>query len=132
MPNSQLWSDQFVPLTDLDNAAMASDTAAVIADKETMFYAKRLGSTIFTGRPNGLAQKVRIESLGDPASVIGTIATADRQYVLIHGYRGHPTIPDTDLMRGDTDLIDGYRYSIIDYKVNTRSSLQCIAEVQRL
>jgi hypothetical protein len=121
------WQGNSFPLPSwLAGADQAVDTAQVIADKTTSIVVRRNGADL-------AAQIVRIEELGGPGETRGQNATVANAGVLIVGYRGHPTIADTDLKRGDRFYLtaDSTMYTVTQILVDTRESLQVIGEVSQ-
>lgn len=125
---SGAWVDDEEPISE------AYDTSRVIADKSTTIRIVRKGSATFTGEPFGTAQVVRLESISSPADIAGENAVAADQAILVFGYRGHPTITDTDLKRGDWFLLESLqvKVTITDVLLDTRTSLQAIGKASPL
>lgn len=118
------WQGDSFPLSGwLAGADQAVDTANMIADKRTSIVVRRDGVDL-------AAQTVRIEALGGPGETSGANATVANAAVLIVGYRGHPTIADTTLRRGDRFYLaaEDALYTITMILVDTRESLQAIGE----
>lgn len=60
-------------------------------------------------------QKVRLEvvqSIRDSGENRDAMVAISKQYVVIMGYKQHPTIPDTDLQRGDQFFFQNRMYEI--------------------
>lgn len=49
------------------------------------------------------------KELKDPMAIIS------RQYVVLLGYKGHPTIPDTDLQRADQFFYQGLMWEVVEF-----------------
>ncbi len=121
------WQGNSFPLSSwLADADQAVDTAQVITDKALSIVVKRNGGDL-------AAQTVRIEGLGGPSETRGPNVTVANAAVLIVGYRGHPTITDTDLKRGDRFYLasEDALYTVTQILVDTRVSLQASAEVSQ-
>lgn len=105
------------------------DTARIIADKPTT-----LSSAIITSIDGRVVsdQTVRIEALSDfaarqmtPASDVAALK------VMVLGYKGHPSIDDTDLKRGDRFLSEGTLFEIILIQPGHTDRLIAIAEARK-
>lgn len=117
----------------LENLDMAQDIEIMVNDKPSWIRLFRVDSMVLTGEPSGLQQLFRIESMSDPADdTSGAMGPVSTQGLLLTGFRGHPTIPDSDCKRGDTFVLNGLKYAITDIIADTRSSLQAIGKTRRL
>jgi len=124
MPSVDAWTGNSFPLSDwLDDVDRGVDTARLIADKPTSI-------TVVRGGVEQAAQSVRIEGLGRPREVQtegGQTAIAD---TLIIGYKGHPTLTDTDLQTGDRFAVGGVSYEIVAVLAGLSDCLQAYAKVR--
>lgn len=124
MADIDAWAGNSFPLSDWsDDADKGVDTARLIADKSTSITVIRDGSALS-------AQTVRLEDAGRPyyyQSESGQTAQAD---ALVIGYKGHPTITDTDLQTGDRFPADGISYEIVGLLPGPVDSLQAYAKVR--
>lgn len=75
------------------------------------------------------AQTVRIEysDTRGGSEVTGAGGKSSQQYLIIFGIRDHPTLPDTDIKRGDQLTIEGLQLRIIE-TVLTLGEIQAKAE----
>jgi hypothetical protein len=104
------------------NDDRANDTARTISDKP---------STITPVR-NKVAQSatvVRIDTMRDPMERTGPLATVSETRVLVLGYKGHATIADTDLQRGDRFKHQGQTYTVTQILPSSPYRLIAVAEV---
>jgi len=101
---------------------MAVDTAILIADKSQSITVTRGGSTLS-------AQTVRVDSLSGSQQITTSAGQVHQADALILGYRGHPTITDTDLKPGDRFALNGVKYEVIALVPNALDSLQAYAKV---
>lgn len=116
-------TDSF-PLSDfIDDADPGVDTARVIGDKSTSITVVRGGSEL-------AAQTVRLEPLPRPVDVQRDDNTTAKATVLVIGYKGHPTITDTDLQTGDRFAVDGQSLEIIMVQPGLNNTLQAYAKVR--
>lgn len=124
MPSIDAWMGDSFPLSGwLDDVDQGVDTARLIADKSTSI-------TVIRGGVAQTAQTVRIETLRTERTVQtagGNTAVIDTAVI---GYKGHPTITDTDLQRGDRFAVSGQMYEIVTVIPGTVDSLQAYATVK--
>jgi len=123
MPSADAWTGSSMPLSDYIDVDRGVDTARLVADKSISITVVRAGAA-------QSAQSVRIEALGSPREIEtdgGNTAQAD---ALVIGYKGHPTIADTDLQRGDRFAVGGVSYEIVALLVGLDDSLQAYATVR--
>lgn len=125
MPDINAWSGNSFPLSAWsDDVDPGVDTARLIADKSTAITVRRGSSTLS-------AQTVRIEDLGGRGRQVqteaGVMAQAD---TLVLGYRGHPTLADTDLQRGDRFLAGSVSYEVILVVAGQANQFQAYARVR--
>lgn len=124
MPSIDAWMGDAFPLsTWLDDADKSVDAARLIADKSTSITVIRAGSALS-------AQTVRLEALRSESTVQtegGDTAVVD---AVVIGYKGHSTITDTDLQRGDRFAVDGQTYDVMTIVPGTVDSLQAYVKVR--
>lgn len=124
MTDIDAWMGNSFPLSSwLDDTDQGVDQARLIADKSTSI-------TVIRGGVAQTAQTVRIEALRSERTVQtagGNTAVID---TVIIGYKGHPTITDTDLQHGDRFAVDGQMYEIVTVTPGTVNSLQAFATVK--
>jgi len=125
MPSINGWAGNAFPLGSwTDDIDPGVDAARLIAAKTTSITVIRDGAALS-------AQLVRIEELGSRArevqSPAGVTAIAN---VFILGYKGHPTITDTDLQTGDRFALAGAMYEILMVVPGLSDSLQAYAMVR--
>jgi hypothetical protein len=114
------WIGAASPLsTWLDDHDMAVDTAILIADKSTSITTDRVAS----------AQTVRIDSLSGSRQIVTSAGQVSKADAIVLGYKGHPTITDTDLKYNDRFYVGGVQYRVIALVPNLTDSLQAYCEV---
>lgn len=59
------------------------------------------------------AKTIRLETLGGDKQMMGTGGVVHQIAAMALGYKGHPTIADTDLRSGDRFTVDGVHYEVI-------------------
>lgn len=106
----------------LDDHDQAVDTAALIADKPTSI-------TVVRGATTLSAQTVRIDSLSGSRQITTSAGQVHQADGLILGYKGHPTIANTDIKPGDRFALGGVKYEVIALVPNLLDSLQAYAKV---
>jgi hypothetical protein len=108
--------------TTIDDNDKAYDTARRIAEQPTTITRKRLGvaNADLVVRIEALTPRTDISS---PAGNLG-----QKQDMLILGYRGHPTISNTVLYRGDRFFHAGQMYVVVDVWDNIPGRLLAVAE----
>ena len=102
----------------------AFDTAQIIADKSVSITVRR-GSATTLG-----AQTVRLESLSSQREIMGDGGTTYLADAMALGYRGHPTIADTDLKPGDRFAVSGVSYQVIYVTPAQANTLQAFLQVR--
>ncbi len=122
--------DRFLTLTKLNRGYLRDGVAA-----DTNVVTEQYGATITIIR-NGTAlspQKVRIDVLTNTSleglSTDREVFT-DRMRVIITGVVNHPSLPDTDIQRGDLFEYDNIVYEVIHIYPQTRGMKQAMAEVR--
>jgi hypothetical protein len=108
--------------TTIDDNDKAYDTARRIAEQPTSIVVRRAGV-------NQTAQTVRLEPLSprtDVSSPAGNLG--QKQDMLVLGYRGHPTLSNTVLYRGDRFFHAGQMFEIKDVVNDVPGRLLAVAE----
>lgn len=116
MNRADVWAGQVSPNPQRGNTeARSYDTARTIAERPT---------TIIVSRDRGdgnfvelAPQTVRLEIVQNIRSGVelrDALVAISKQYVVILGYKDHPTIPDTDLLRADTFVYQNRIWEIIE------------------
>jgi hypothetical protein len=88
-------------------------------------------STITVRRETGAmvaAQTVRVEYGAFGSEVDSATGKASDRGLIVFGIKGHPTLPDTDIERGDKFMLDGVQFRVVDL-VLTLGSIQAYARV---
>jgi hypothetical protein len=127
VPDINAWLGNTMPLAEwLDDWDRAVDTARIISDKPTTITVQPVdGRTV-------AAQTVRIEALTELAvrqAASGTETGSLR--VMVLGYKGHPTLADADLVRGDRFSVDGTLFEVILIQPGHSDRLIAIAEARK-
>ncbi len=98
------------------------DTSRSIAEKSMSIVVYRQGVALS-------AQTVRLELLGSQSqSEIAPTVISGNVAMLIVGYRGHPTIADTNIRRGDWFWYDNQRYDVTQVLPETPQRFLALAE----
>ena len=109
----------------LDNQGIAIDGALLIAEKQTsvVFYRKSVPLS---------AQTVRLDMASASGSpVVGPTGMPERTPMVILGYRGHPTIANTDCKIGDRFEVDHIDYVVDQIMIETPYTFLATATAQR-
>ena len=122
MSSLSAWLGSTPPLADwLGDVDRAYDTARVIAAKPTSITVRRAGATLD-------AQTVRLEVSSMPTQSNGPNVTSTNLQTVVVGYKGHPTIADTDIQRGDRFYTGGQMYEVVQVLADVPDRLLAIAE----
>lgn len=79
-----------------------------IAEKPTSIVIQRDGAADLA------AQTVRIEPMSYSSETLGQNATVSKATLVITGYKGHPSVPDTNIRRGDRFVAHNVLYDVIE------------------
>lgn len=125
-PNIDAWTTNTFPL-----GAWSNDTDPGVANAQ-LLTDKTTTITVRRGDTTKSAQNVRIEELRardrDVVSEAGLTAKVD---ALVIGYKGHPTISDTDLQRGDRFSVEGGdQYDVVAIMPGLVNSMQAYVKVR--
>lgn len=124
MSRIDAWSGAAFPLGAwLDDHDLAYDTALIIADKIQSITVNRNGVELG-------AQNVRLEPVGGDARIMTEAGQVRKINMIIVGYKGHPTITNTDLKPGDRFAVSGLLYEVIAVMPALTDSLQAYAEAK--
>lgn len=107
----------------VDDHDLGVDTAILISDKPTSITVVRAGSSL-------AAQTVRIETLGGDRKVQTAGGVVHQIDALVLGYKGHPTITNTDLQPGDRFKLEGRMFEVIALMPGLVDSLQALCSVK--
>ncbi len=110
-------------LTAWIGSTQATDTADSIADKPTSITVTRGASTLS-------AQTVRLETLSSQKQVQGAGGQTYLIDALALGYKGHPSIADTNLQAFDRFKVDGVSYVVIIIMPAHQYCVQAYLEVR--
>jgi hypothetical protein len=121
MNRGAAWASQRVPFQAPDPVDRAVDTANTIADRPTLIVIQRDGAN--NTKTDLAPQTVRLDinqnvRAANELKDTQIMLELTEQYLIVMGYKDHPTIPNTDIRRGDrfyhqrriyeiTELLDG-------------------------
>lgn len=123
MPDMDAWMGDAFPLAGWTGADSSRDVARMIADRPTSIIVDRAGEAL-------AVQTVRIEAPGQPRQAAGPAGVTVVAEALVIGYKGHPTIADTDLQVGDRFTVGGVAYEIVALVPGLTAGLQAYARVR--
>ena len=86
--------------------------------------------TITRGSGTVAAQTVRLETLSGDRQIQGTGGVVHQIDAMALGYKGHPTIADTDLRPGDLFTVSGVYYEVIAVMPAHTDNLQAYLKVR--
>ena len=92
------------------SAFIADDLSTAIGD---LIALKPTSITIKRGSSTLSAQTVRLETLASQRAVVGEGGVTHQIDGLLLGYRGHPTITNTDVKAGDRFVADSMSFEVI-------------------
>ena len=121
MPDFDRWlgtSSRFAPQT----SARASAAWRRIQDKPSAVTLKR-GTTLQT------AQTMRVEIANSASEQRGVNATPGQYTAVLFGVRGHASVADTDIQRGDQVVLSGRLYEVVSV-IETIGEVQAVCEVR--
>jgi hypothetical protein len=128
VPDVDAWLGDTQPLANWrGQEERAHDTARIIADKPSVITVIRAGVAQD-------AQTVRVDlsrSSGNRYEMRNDTGSVGSMTTQIIGYKGHPTITDTDLQRGDQFYLGGVLYRVTMVYPDLDDRLLAFAEVVR-
>lgn len=86
--------------------------------------------TITRGNGTIAAKTVRLETLSGDRQIQGEGGVVHQISAMALGYRGHPTIADTDLRPGDLFTVSGVHYEVIAVMPAHTDCQQCYLKVR--
>lgn len=124
MSRADKWAGSTEPLHDYNIEQRAYDTARTIAAQPFLIVINRSGTLL-------PAQQVRLDPFRHPYPGGGEIDVTAESTINIVGYKDHPTIPDTDINRGDTFRIGRRNYIVTDFLPAVPGRVIAIGKVQQ-
>lgn len=97
---------------------------------EIIGYKSDSTGTITRGSGTVAAQTVRLETLSGDKQMMGTGGVVHQIGAMVLGYKGHPTIADTDLLPGDRFQVDEVNYEVIAVMPAHTDCLQAYLKVR--
>jgi hypothetical protein len=113
----------------IGDKARPASVGVIIDDKPTNIVITRVNQS--NGQLTTLpAQRVRIDMVRMPADIdLGdTVSAGGAQFVLVLGYKNHPTEPNTDIKIGDTFPYDNALHRVVMVEVGFTDRVLAIAE----
>lgn len=115
MNRGAIWSSSFSSQQQDNVIQLAVDTARRIADRPSTIVVSRDIQGVTTQL---LPQTVRIEVLQNPREsneLRDALIAISKQYVVVIGYKDHPTIPNTDIQRADQFFYLKLMWTVAEY-----------------
>lgn len=116
------WATASLPNDWVQDRDLSIDLGELINDKATSITVVRAGATRDP-------QIVRVEALGGSRQALTPAGQVFNVDAVIIGYKGYPTIADTDLKPGDRFVVAGVRYEIMMLIPGMVDSVQAYAKV---
>lgn len=111
-------------------AAWGGGEGQPLALAELISFKPESTGTITRANGTVAAQTVRLETLSGNKQILGTGGVVHQIDAMALGYKGHPTIADTDLRPGDLFTVDGVHYEVIAVMPAHTDCLQCYLRVR--
>lgn len=114
MNRGSQWIQLYTPVQQINPTQRAIDTERMIAEQPTRIVVTR---NTPAGEVTLAPQTVRLEviqNIREANEMKNRVLTISRQYVVVIGYKDHPTIPDTDLQRADLFFHHGFMWEIVE------------------
>lgn len=113
MNRGQVWLNFIPPVIAPDVVSLAVATANTIAERPSTIVVKRdTGEGNYVTLPEQTVRIEVVQSIRDSGENRDAMVAISKQYVVMMGFRAHPTIPDTDLQRGDTFYFQNRVYQV--------------------
>lgn len=131
MPNVQRWAGTKRALSVWNPIDRSWDTARTIDAAEISLVLIR--ATNVSGRVTDVllpAQNVRADAYRHPREYADANGEISNSAVVIIGYKGHPTIPDTDIQRGDRFAYLGFNYTVLQFLPVVKFRIIAIADIK--
>lgn len=109
------------------NKSRPASVTNIIADKPASIVIERMVNNV---KSTLAAQTVRIDTLSGAkeAGILFDTGLISSQSLVILGYKGHPTIADTDMITGDRFLFSGRAYRVKKVEASFTDRLLAFAE----
>jgi hypothetical protein len=131
MNRADTWVGQIAPDPQRGNQEMRSyDTARLIAARPYTIVVQRDkgNQTLVTLAPQVVRLEV-VQNIRSGVELRDAMVAISKQYVVIIGYKDHPTIPNTDLRRADTFVYNNREWEIVEIIDTIPGRLMCSADL---
>ena len=123
MPDIDAWIGDSFPLSSWIDPDRSVDMARIISDKSTSIVIVRGDTTLS-------AQTVRIEEFRGDSSVQSEAGVTSMVDAVVFGYKGHPTLTDTDIQPQDRFSYESNLYEVVAVVPATEFGIQAYARVR--
>lgn len=125
MPSLDNWLGNTLPLSGwLDDHDRAVDTARTVSIGAVTLTIQRDGAENHT-------ESVRLEPLSLGREAMAENALVSNTGMLIVGYKGHASIDDTDIKRGDRFVYGGQKYEVQSVLPGLTDRFMAVAEASQ-
>lgn len=98
-----MWMSLVTPVQQPNVQQLAVDTARTIAERPSTITVQRdKGNEEYVTLDPQVVRIEVVQSIRDSGESRDSMVAVSRQYVVGMGYKDHPSIPNTDVQRGDT------------------------------
>lgn len=113
MNRGQTWLNFTPPPLVPDVVFLAVDTARTIAERpSTIVITRNLDDGTVVTMPPQVVRIEVVQSIRDSGENRDALIEVSKQYTVGMGYKDHPTIPDTDVQRGDLFYYQNRQYEV--------------------
>ncbi len=126
MPNFENWIAGSREI----NASYRAVTAwSRIQEKPSTLTVVRVDPVTSVRTTREVVVRVEYDNESDEYATFGNSGVNQMGEAILFGIKDHPTLPDTDLRRGDTFYHDGHDFRVVNVII-THGELQFLAEAQ--
>jgi hypothetical protein len=98
--------------------ALAVDTERTIAERSSLIVISRdVGGKVIQLAPQVVRLEI-VQSIRDSGEQRDALVAINKNYCVLLGYKDHPSIPNTDVGRGDLFFFNGVMWEVI-YFIST-------------
>lgn len=91
------------------------DTARTISDRPSVIVVSRLVDGVTVQLPPQTVRLEPVQNIRESNEQRDPVVTSSKQYVVVMGYKDHPTIPDTDLKRADLFFYQERIFEVVEF-----------------
>ena len=91
------------------------DTARLIADRPSAIVISRDVNGVTIQLPPQTVRLEPVQNIREANEQRDPVVTSAKQYVVVVGYKDHPSIPDTDLKRADLFFYQQRMWEVVEF-----------------